>query len=93
MENQKAIKLRMANLLKKPVRIVIQDFNGQTYYSEKVLDHNGYRQLINLKNLMSGDYILRIMHPNESRVGTLKIHPKSVEVLWNTQDLAGNYFH
>ena len=82
MENQKAIKLRMANLQKKPVRILIKDLKGNTLYSEKVLGHNGYRQLINLRNLEPGEYMLHIMHPIESKVGTIELKTRSVEVSW-----------
>ena len=86
-ENTKAIKLRMANLLKKPVRIVIEDLNGHVYYSEKVLGHNGYRQLFDLENLAPGNYILRIMHPSESKVGTLVLSARSVDVFWENESL------
>ncbi len=87
-ENQKSFKLWMANLQKKPVRILIKDFQGQTLYTEKVLNRNGYRQLFNLRSLHSGKYLIQILHPMESRVGTLNLKPKSVEITWNNQDLA-----
>ena len=88
MEYKKAFKLWMANLQKKPVRILIKDFKGHTLYSEKVLNHNGYRQLIDLRELDSGKYLIQILHPMESRVGTLRLKAKSVEISWTNQDLA-----
>ncbi len=86
MNHFRAFKLRMSNLQKKPVRISIQDFQGRTIYSEKVIDHNGYRQLINLRNLDNGKYLLQIMHPLESRVGTLELGSRSVKISWTDED-------
>lgn len=90
-ESQKAFKLRLYNLQKKPVRIIIKNLDNQIIYSEKVLNHNGYRKLINLKNIYTGKYIIQIMHPSESRVGILRLSPKSVEVTWNKEELTDMY--
>ncbi|MEZ4935689.1 MAG: hypothetical protein R2788_26590 [Saprospiraceae bacterium] len=90
-ESRKAFKLRLYNLQKKPVRIIIKNLNDQIIYSEKVFNHNGYRKMINLKNIYSGKYIIQIMHPSESRVGILRLNPKSVEVTWNKEELTDMY--
>ena len=72
----------MANLQKKPVRIVITNAGGDSLYSEKVLDHNGYRQLFNFRNFENGEYDIRIMHPNESKYGKVKVGHKSADIIW-----------
>lgn len=90
-ESKKAFKLWLYNLQKKPVRIIIKNLKDQVIYSEKILNHNGYRKLINLKNIYTGKYIIQIMHPLESRIGTLRLSPKSVEVTWNKEELTDMY--
>jgi hypothetical protein len=90
-ESRKAFKLRLYNLQKKPVRIIIKNLKDQIIYSEKVFNHNGYQKMINLKNIYSGKYIIQIMHPSESRVGILRLSPKSVEVNWNKEELTDMY--
>ncbi len=86
---KKAFVLRMANLQQKPLRIMIQDADGNSYYSEKITDHNGYRKLFNLGHLDSGEYEILILHPNESKVGTITVGPKSAQVSWQQEGLAG----
>lgn len=72
----------MANLEKRPLRISITDTKGEVFYSEKVFGHNGYRKLINLRNLDSGVYKIMILHPKESKTGIIKVSPRAVQIDW-----------
>ncbi len=78
----KSLVLRLANLQQKPVQIMIFNDLGEVQYSEKVVEHNGYRKLLNLQKLKSGDYKLVILHPFESIKGTLHLSFNETKVVW-----------
>ena len=82
-QNERAIKLRAYNLQKKPTRIILQDKYDTKLISEKVMNHNGYRKLINLEGLNNGEYSLIILNPIESKNATITIKNKNVDVNWN----------
>lgn len=83
MAQKKSFKLLVYNLEKKPTRIIIQNKRGQIYFNEKVLYHNSFHKIINLKNLGLGDYDIMILQPDRNKIGVIKIKGKGMEIKWN----------
>ncbi len=83
--HKKSFVIRLANLQQRPARIIIIDSYDRTRYSEKILGHNGYRKLINLKDLTPGEYTLYVLHPDESKSGTIKVGPGDLQISWNEE--------
>lgn len=77
---KKSFVLRLYNLQKKPTRVMIHDRQGHRLMSEKIMYHNGYRKLINLQQLNKGEYIFTILHPEESKTGTIKVGFNRLEI-------------
>lgn len=59
--NQNTILLHLANLEKKYTYVTITNMRGDlVYFSEGVKNHNGFHRAVNLKNLNSGRYMVKI---------------------------------
>jgi len=63
---EKTIELRLANLEKKYTYVSITDMKGKlVYFSEGVKNHNGFLKAINIKNLVNGNYLIKVKSKGE----------------------------
>lgn len=61
--SEMTLEVALINLQQERTSITLQDLNGyETFFSEVVKNHNGYRKHLNLEELRAGRYILTVEH-------------------------------
>lgn len=76
---EKTVLLHLANLEQKYTYVTITNLRGdQIYFSEGVKNHNGFHKAVDLKNLNSGRYLVKIKTESKIVKQVLSIDGKNV---------------
>ncbi len=80
-ENATSLDLRLANLEKKGTLILLQDVNGNNWYSQYVSRKAGFAKRLNLKGMPDGTYTLSVNHKGATVIQALRLSYGVLEVL------------
>jgi hypothetical protein len=76
-----SLDLRLANLEKHGTLILLQDANGNTWFSQYVWRKHGYAKTLNLKGMPDGTYTLSVNHQGATVIQALRLSDGVLEVL------------
>jgi hypothetical protein len=80
-ENATSLDLRLANLEKKGTLILLQDMNGNNWFSQYVSRKAGFAKRLNLKGMPDGNYTLSVNHKDATVIQMLRLSNGVLEVL------------
>jgi|GEM_PF-3220546 len=78
--NATSLDLRLVNLQKKGTLILLQDVNGNNWYSQYVWRKVGYAKRLNLKGMPEGVYTLTVKHEDATVVQVLRLSKGGLEM-------------
>lgn len=79
-DQTKTVELRLSNLELKNTRVLIEDFNGGTYFSDTFKNRNGYARALNLNQLPNGRYRLVIRQKGVEMIQIVSVKDNTVLV-------------
>jgi phenylpyruvate tautomerase PptA (4-oxalocrotonate tautomerase family) len=80
-ESVTSLDLRLANLEKKGTLILLQDMNGNNWFSQYVSRKAGFAKRLNLKGMPDGTYTLSVSHKDATVIQALRLSNGVLEVL------------
>ncbi len=80
-EGVASLNLRLANLEKRGTLILLQDTNGNIWFSQYVRFKHGYAKTLNLKGMPDGTYTLSVNHQGATVIQALRLSNGVLEVL------------
>lgn len=66
---ENAFSLHLANLRGHTTYITLENMDGETFFSDRVKNHNGYLMKINMSKAPEGRYILKVMQNEQEYTG------------------------
>ncbi|MBK8567324.1 MAG: hypothetical protein IPN76_29375 [Saprospiraceae bacterium] len=80
-DNSTSLDLRLANLEKKGTLVLLQDVNGNNWFSQYVSRKAGFAKRLNLKGMPDGTYTLTISQQDATVIQALRLSNGVLEVL------------
>lgn len=79
-DQKKTVELRLSNLEMKSTKVLIEDFNGGTYFSETFKNRNGYAKALNLNQLPNGKYRLVVRQKDVEMIQIVSVKDNTILV-------------
>ncbi len=76
----RAVVLKLANLLQERTIVKIEDLEGQVFYEEVIKNHNGYHKKFNFSEMDSGRFLLKIQRDGEEMVQVIVLKENTLQI-------------